>query len=92
MPVVPCGYFFFESKVCLVYGFVNTTLPFSLRTKTFSGSSELSIGGSIPVGSSSVGGEHDAEPVVVEVSEAMGQPSDFLDDQVDGFGAAVGDP
>ena len=36
MPVVPCGYGFFESKVCLVNGFVNTTLPFDLRAGTFS--------------------------------------------------------
>jgi hypothetical protein len=36
MPVVPCGYFFFESQVSLVNDIVNTTLPFSLRAGTFS--------------------------------------------------------
>ena len=35
MPVVPCGYGFFESQVPLVNGFVNTTLPFYLRAGTF---------------------------------------------------------
>ena len=35
MPVVPCGYFLLENKVCFSYGFVNTILPFSLRTQTF---------------------------------------------------------
>lgn len=58
----------------------------------FGGSSELGMGGSSSVGPSPIGGEHDAEPVVIEISESMGQPSDFLDDQVDGFSAAVGDP
>ena len=28
---------------------------------------------------------------MVKVSEAVGEPADLLDDQVDGFGAAVGD-
>jgi hypothetical protein len=28
---------------------------------------------------------------VVEISESMGEPADLFDDQVDGFGAAVGD-
>ena len=50
------------------------------------------MGGSGSVGPSPVGDEHDAEPVVIEISEAVGQPSDFLDDQVNGFGAAVGQP
>jgi hypothetical protein len=40
---------------------------------------------------SSVGCEHDAESVVLEVFEAVSKPADLLDDQVDGFGAAVGD-
>jgi hypothetical protein len=43
------------------------------------------------VGPSSVGGEHYPESVVVEVFEAVGEAADFFDDQVDGFGAAVGD-
>ena len=29
---------------------------------------------------------------MIEVSESVGEPADLLDDQVDGFGAAVGDP
>jgi hypothetical protein len=29
---------------------------------------------------------------MIKVSEAVGEPADLLDDQVDGFGAAVGDP
>src|SRR5215213_2451381 len=37
------------------------------------------------------GGEQDPEPVVLEIPEAMGEPADLLDDQVDGLGAAVGD-
>jgi hypothetical protein len=36
-------------------------------------------------------GEEDPEPVVVEVSESVGESADLLDDQVDDFGAAVGD-
>ena len=28
---------------------------------------------------------------MVEVAEPVGEPADFLDDQVDGLGAAVGD-
>jgi hypothetical protein len=32
----PLRVFLLRNKVCLTYGFVNTTLPFSLRTKTFS--------------------------------------------------------
>ena len=50
------------------------------------------MGGWGSVGPSPVGGEHDAEPVVIEISEAMCQPSDFLDNQVDGFSAAVETP
>ena len=49
------------------------------------------MGWSISVGPSAVGGEHDSEPVVIKISEAVGQSADLLDDQVDGFGAAVGD-
>lgn len=38
-----------------------------------------------------VSGEQDPEPVVGELSEAVGQPTDLFDDEVDGLGAAVGD-
>ena len=43
------------------------------------------------IGPLAVGGEQYSEPVVVELSEAVGEPADLFDDQVDGFGAAVGD-
>jgi hypothetical protein len=33
--ILPCGYSFLENKVCLTYGFVNTIVPFCLRTLTF---------------------------------------------------------
>jgi hypothetical protein len=56
------------------------------------GSSDLSMGWPISVRSSTVGGEHDSESVVIKVFEAVGQSADLLDDQVDGFGSAVGDP
>jgi hypothetical protein len=56
------------------------------------GSSDLSMGWSISVRPSAVGGEHDSESVVIKIFEAVGQPADLLDDQVDGFGSAVGDP
>src|SRR5215207_7482944 len=46
--------------------------------------------GSSAVGAVSGGCEQDAQPVVVEISESVCEPADFLDDQVDGFGAAVG--
>jgi hypothetical protein len=42
-------------------------------------------------GSPSVGGEHDPQPVMIKVLEAVSQPTDLFDDQVDGFGG-VGDP
>ncbi len=29
---------------------------------------------------------------MIKVSKSVGEPADLLDDQVDGFGAAVGDP
>jgi hypothetical protein len=64
----------------------------STPEQSFLGSSELSMGWSGSVGPSPVGGEHDSQPIMIKVSETVGQPSDFLDDQVDGFGAAVGDP
>jgi hypothetical protein len=54
----------------------------------FTGSSDLSMGWSISVRPSAVGGKHDPDPVVIEIFEAVGQPADLLD----GFGAAVGDP
>ena len=42
------------------------------------------------VGSSSIGGKHDPQPIMIKISEAVGEPADLLDDQVDGFGATVG--
>lgn len=39
----------------------------------------------------SVDGEQDAKPVVGEVAEAMGEASNFLDDDLDGLGAVIGD-
>jgi len=44
------------------------------------------------VGSASVCGEHDPQPVMIEVLEAVSQTTDLFDDQIDGFGAAVGNP
>ncbi len=35
------------------------------------------------VGSPSVGGKHDSQPVMIKVLEAVGEPADFLDDQVE---------
>ena len=58
---------------------------------SFAGSSDLSMGWSISVRPSAVGGEHDSESVVIKILEAVGQSADLLDDQVDGFGSAVGD-
>jgi hypothetical protein len=55
------------------------------------GSSDLSMGWSTSVGPSAVGGEHDSESVVIKIFEAVGQSADLLDEQVDGFGSAVGD-
>ena len=57
-----------------------------------SGSSDLSMVRSSPVWPLSVGCEHDAESVVLEVFEAVSKPADLLNDHVDRFGAAVGDP
>jgi hypothetical protein len=47
--------------------------------------------GACLVGASSVGGQHDSQPIVIDVFESVGQSADFFDDQVDGFGAAVAD-
>ena len=55
------------------------------------GSSESSMGVGSSVGLLAVGGEQYPEPVVVELSEAVGEPTDLFDDQVDGLGAAVRD-
>jgi hypothetical protein len=60
--------------------------------RSLTGSSDLSMVRSSPVWSLSVGCEHDAESVVLEVFEAVSKPADLLNDHVDGFGAAVGDP
>jgi hypothetical protein len=30
--------------------------------------------------------------IEIKVSESVSEPADLLDDQIDGFGAAVGDP
>ena len=43
------------------------------------------------VGPGAVGGEQDADPVVGEVAEAVGEEAGLLDDAVDGLGAGVGD-
>jgi hypothetical protein len=70
----------------------HTSMPM-LYAGSLKWSSESSMGGSSSVGPSAVRGEHDPEPVVVEISEAVGQLSDLLDDQVDGFGGSpVGGP
>ena len=58
---------------------------------TQSGSSELGMGWSSSVWPASVGGEHDPQSIMIKISEAVGESTDLLDDQVDGFGAAVGD-
>ena len=49
------------------------------------------MGWSISVRPSAVGGEHDPQSIMIKISEAVGESTDLLDDQVDGFGAAVGD-
>ena len=43
------------------------------------------------IGSPSIGGKHDSQPIVIKVFESVGEPADLFDDQVDGFGAAVAD-
>jgi len=45
----------------------------------------------VSVWPSPVRGKHDPEPITTEISEAMGESADLLDDQVDGLGAAVAD-
>ena len=50
---------------------------------TISGSSDLSMGWSISVRPSAVGGEHDSESVVIKIFEAVGESADLLDDQVE---------
>jgi hypothetical protein len=39
---------------------------------TFSGSSELSMVGACLVGPSSVGGQHDSQPIMIKVFESVG--------------------
>jgi hypothetical protein len=48
--------------------------------------------GSFAVGAVAGCGEQDPESVMIKVFESVGEPADLLDDQVDGFSAAVGDP
>src|SRR5665648_549090 len=55
----------------------------------FTGSSDLCVVD--PPGAGAGGGQEDAESVVVEGPEAVGQAAGLLDDQVDGLGAAVAD-
>ena len=43
-----------------------------LAIQAYFGSSDLSMGGSLAVGPSSVGGEHYPEPVMVKVFESVG--------------------
>ena len=49
------------------------------------------MGWSSSVRPAAVGGEHDPQSVMIKIFEAVGESADLLDDQVDGFGAAVGD-
>jgi hypothetical protein len=51
----------------------------------------LSMGELSAIGAVAGCGEQDRESVMIKVSEAVGQPADLLDDQIDGFGAAIGD-
>jgi hypothetical protein len=39
--------------------------------------------GACLVGPSSVGGQHDSQPIVIKVFESVGQSTDFFDDQVE---------
>ena len=57
----------------------------------FEGSSELSMVRAGSVGSPSISGKHDPQPIMIKISEAVGEPADLFVDQVDGFGATVGD-
>jgi hypothetical protein len=54
------------------------------------GSSELSMVRAGSIGSPSIGGKHDPQPIMIKISEAVGEPADLFGDQVDGFGATVG--
>jgi hypothetical protein len=58
----------------------------------FVGSSELSMARAGPVRPLSVCSEHDAQPIMIKIFESVGQTADLFNDQVDGFGAAVGNP
>jgi hypothetical protein len=58
----------------------------------FDGSSDLSMGWRSSVWSPSVCREHDPQPIVIKILESVGQAADVFNDQVDGFGAAVGNP
>ena len=48
--------------------------------------------GACLVGPSSVGGQHDSQPIMIKVFQSVGEATDFFDDQVDGLGAAIGYP
>ena len=56
------------------------------------GSSDLSMGWRTSVWSPSVCSEHDPQSIMIKIFESVGQAADLFDDQVDGFGAAVGNP
>jgi hypothetical protein len=56
------------------------------------GSSELSMVRSNPVRPLSVCSEHDPQPIMIKIFESVGQTADLFNDQVDGFGASVGNP
>jgi hypothetical protein len=62
-------------------------MPIALQAKT--GSSELSMGRSGSVGHVRRRPARSAAGVL-EISEPMSEATDLLDDQVDGFGAAIG--
>lgn len=49
------------------------------------------MGWASSLGAVSRGGEQDSEPVMLKGAEAVGQASGLLDEQIDCFGAAVGD-
>jgi hypothetical protein len=57
-----------------------------LATVHLSGSSGLCVVPAFSVAALTRGGEEDPEPVVLEVSEAVSEAADPLDDQVDDFG------
>jgi hypothetical protein len=59
---------------------------------TIEGSSDLSMGWRTSVWSPSVCSEHDPQSIMIKIFESVGQAADLFDDQVDGFGAAVGNP